>query len=458
MEWFGYELSGVAWVGPVLGTFVFAWGGWPFLAGAVAEVRDRAPGMMLLIAMAITVAWTASMATSLGWFDLEFWWELALLVTIMLLGHWQEMQAIGQAQGALAALAALLPDEAEVVHGDGTVERVPTGDLQVGDLVLVRPGGRVPADGRIVDGEAELDESMITGESRPVPRGPGDRVVAGTVSTDSSIRVRVDGRRRRHRAGRHPAPRGRGPGQPQPRPGARRPVRRGPLLRRRRRRPAHVRGLDARRAGRRGGAQRRQRPGDRLPARPRPGHPARGRALHGGRRPATGSWSRTAWPSSACGRSTPCSSTRPAPSRRATTPWAGSSARTCRRPRCCQLAAAVEADSEHPLARAIVAAAGDGDARPRASEFRALTGRGVEAVVDGTRYAVGGPALLRQLGLELPDDLRRARRGLVGQGRGRALPRPRAARSSGRWPWRTRSVRKRPRPSPTSTAWASTTS
>ena len=94
----------------MLGTFVFLWGGWPFLAGAVAEIRDRAPGMMLLIAMAITVAWSASMATSLGWFDLEFWWELAALVTIMLLGHWQEMKAIGQARGALAALAALLPD------------------------------------------------------------------------------------------------------------------------------------------------------------------------------------------------------------------------------------------------------------------------------------------------------------------------------------------------------------
>ena len=106
MDWFGYELSGVAWVGPVLGSFVFFWGGWPFLKGAVDEIRDRAPGMMLLIAMAITVAWASSMASSLGWFDLEFWWELAALVTIMLLGHWQEMKAIGQAQGALAALAA----------------------------------------------------------------------------------------------------------------------------------------------------------------------------------------------------------------------------------------------------------------------------------------------------------------------------------------------------------------
>jgi len=189
MDWFGYDLDGVAWVGPVLGTFVYLWGGWPFLAGAVSEVRDRAPGMMLLIAMAISVAWTASMASSLGWFDLEFWWELAALVTIMLLGHWQEMKAIGQARGALSALAALLPDSAEVILDGTTV--VPVAELRAGDLVLVRPGGRVPADGAIEDGEAEIDESMITGESRAIAKTVGDRVVAGTVSTDSSIRVRV---------------------------------------------------------------------------------------------------------------------------------------------------------------------------------------------------------------------------------------------------------------------------
>ena len=192
MDWFGYQIDGVAWVGPVLGTFIFLWGGWPFLAGAVTEVRDRAPGMMLLIAMAITVAWTASMATSLGWFDLEFWWELAALVTIMLLGHWQEMKAIGQAQGALAALAELLPDDAERVDDSGDVTTVPISELRPGDTVLVRSGGRVPADGVVVEGEAELDESMITGESRPVAKGPGDRVVAGTVATDSAIRVRVE--------------------------------------------------------------------------------------------------------------------------------------------------------------------------------------------------------------------------------------------------------------------------
>src|SRR4249920_3600740 len=115
MEWFRYDLDfpGIELVGPVLGTVVFLWGGWPFLSGGAQELRSRQPGMMLLVATAITVAYTASMATSLGWFDLEFWWELAALVTIMLLGHWQEMKALGQAGDALAALAALLPDEAE---------------------------------------------------------------------------------------------------------------------------------------------------------------------------------------------------------------------------------------------------------------------------------------------------------------------------------------------------------
>ncbi|MGZ7013756.1 MAG: P-type ATPase, partial [Acidimicrobiales bacterium] len=194
MEWFGYELDlpGISWVGPVLGSFIFLWGGWPFLSGGVAEIKARQPGMMLLIAMAITVAYTASMATSLGWFDLDFWWELAALITIMLLGHWQEMKALGQAQDALAALAALLPDEADRVGPDGEITVVPIDVLVPGDVVLVRPGGRVPADGVIVEGEAELDESMITGESRPVAKGPDDKVVAATIATDSAIRIRVE--------------------------------------------------------------------------------------------------------------------------------------------------------------------------------------------------------------------------------------------------------------------------
>lgn len=191
MEWFGYSLSGVAWVGPTLGTVVFLWGGQPFLVGAAREFKSRTPGMMLLIAMAITVAWSASMASSFGWFDLDFWWELAALVTIMLLGHWLEMSAIGQARGALDALAKLLPDEAERIGEDGTSTTVAASALVVGDLVLVRPGARLPADGTIVEGSAELDESMITGESRPVLRTVGGRVVAGTVSTDAALRMRV---------------------------------------------------------------------------------------------------------------------------------------------------------------------------------------------------------------------------------------------------------------------------
>jgi Cu2+-exporting ATPase len=194
MNWFGYgiDFPGMGLVGPVLGSVLFIWGGWPFLAGGWEEAGERRPGMMLLIAMAIGVAYTASLATSFGWFDLEFWWELAALITIMLLGHWQEMKALGQARSALAALAELLPDQAERVGPDGRVETVSLDELRPGDMVLVRPGGRVPADGVIVEGESELDESMVTGESRPVPKEPGDRVVAGTVVTDSAPRIRVE--------------------------------------------------------------------------------------------------------------------------------------------------------------------------------------------------------------------------------------------------------------------------
>jgi P-type Cu2+ transporter len=192
-EWFGYtapSFPGSDWIAPVLGTVIFVYGGSPFLKGAVQEAKDRQPGMMLLIGMAITVAFVASAATTFGWFDLDFWWELAALITIMLLGHWMEMRAIGQARGALAALAELLPDEAERVVDDGT-ETVSTGELSVDDVVLVRPGGRIPADGEIISGEVEVDESMVTGESQPVAKEVGEEVVAGTVATDNSIRVRI---------------------------------------------------------------------------------------------------------------------------------------------------------------------------------------------------------------------------------------------------------------------------
>jgi P-type Cu2+ transporter len=193
-EWLGFtppQFPGSRWVAPVLGTVVFLYGGWPFLQGGLSEARSRQPGMMLLISLAILVGFGASAASALGLFELEFWWELSLLIVIMLLGHWLEMRALGQASGALDALAALLPDEADLVTGEGT-RTVPISELAVGDLVLVRPGGRVPADGVVAEGTAELDESMITGESRPVPKGPGDRVVAGTVVTDSALRTRVD--------------------------------------------------------------------------------------------------------------------------------------------------------------------------------------------------------------------------------------------------------------------------
>jgi P-type Cu2+ transporter len=142
--------------------------------------------------MAITVAYVASIATSFGLFDAEIWWELALLIAVMLLGHWVEMRAVGQARGALAALAEMMPDEAERSTEDGGTETVKVTELIVGDVVLVRPGARVPADGVIVQGTADVDESMITGESTPVTREEGDRVVAATVVADSSLRVEVD--------------------------------------------------------------------------------------------------------------------------------------------------------------------------------------------------------------------------------------------------------------------------
>src|SRR5918992_582460 len=163
-EWLGYTAPSFPLsdrIPAIFGVIVFVYGGAPFLKGGVAEVRDRVPGMMLLISLAIVVAFASSLASEVGLLDLEFWWELALLIDVMLLGHWQEMKALGQASGALEALAALLPDEAEVVD-DGGARSVPVSDLQPGDLVLVRSGARVPADGMVEEGTAAFDESMIT--------------------------------------------------------------------------------------------------------------------------------------------------------------------------------------------------------------------------------------------------------------------------------------------------------
>jgi Cu2+-exporting ATPase len=192
-EWLRYTAPvspGSDWIAPILGTVIFAYGGRVFLQGARTELRDRQPGMMALISMAIVVAFIASWAATLGLFQVDVWWELATLITVMSLGHWIEMRSIAQAQGALGALAELLPDTAERVTGAGT-ETVPLAELAVGEMVLVRPGERVPADGEVVEGAADVDESMITGESRPVAKAAGDAVVAGTVAAGGSLRVRV---------------------------------------------------------------------------------------------------------------------------------------------------------------------------------------------------------------------------------------------------------------------------
>ena len=192
-EWFGYTIAsvpGIEYVPAILGTIIFFYGGMVFLRGAQGELADRMPGMMTLISLAIIVAFLASWAGTLGFFEVEIWWELATLITIMLLGHWLEMRSIAQAQGALSALAALLPDTAERLTADGT-EEVPVSALQVDSVVLVRPGARVPADGLIIEGTADVDESMITGESRPVSKQTGDPVIAGTVAAGGSLRVRV---------------------------------------------------------------------------------------------------------------------------------------------------------------------------------------------------------------------------------------------------------------------------
>ncbi|WP_436407122.1 heavy metal translocating P-type ATPase [Corynebacterium ureicelerivorans] len=191
----GYQLPDAEWarwISPLLGTVIYFWGGRPFLTGAVSEIRSRKPGMMLLIALAITVAFVSSWGASLNLLDrgLNFWWELALLVVIMLLGHWIEMRSLAQTTSALDSLAALLPDEAEKIDGDEVVKVTPA-DLEVGDVVIVRPGASVPADGTIVDGSASMDESMVTGESKTVRRGEGEHVVAGTIATDSGLRIEV---------------------------------------------------------------------------------------------------------------------------------------------------------------------------------------------------------------------------------------------------------------------------
>jgi P-type Cu2+ transporter len=192
-HWLGYRapaFPGSRWIPPILGTIVFVYGGRVFVQGALRELSDRLPGMMTLISLAILVAFIASVAATLGFFQVDVWWELATLITVMLLGHWLEMKATTQARDALNSLAALLPDSAERVTESG-VERVPLTALRLGDVVLVRPGSRVPVDGTVLEGTADVDESVITGESRPIFKAPGAAVVGGTVASGGSLRVRV---------------------------------------------------------------------------------------------------------------------------------------------------------------------------------------------------------------------------------------------------------------------------
>src|SRR5437867_8392234 len=192
-HWLGYtapSFPGSKLIAPVLGTVVFIYGGLVFIRGAGDELADHKPGMMTLISLAITVALGTSLAATFGLFEIEVWWELASLITIMVLGHWLEMRAISQAHGALNALAALLPDTAERVNG-AEIQTVALYELRAGDVVLVRPGTRVPADGTVVEGTADVDESMITGESKTVSKGPGATVIAGTVVSGGSLRVRT---------------------------------------------------------------------------------------------------------------------------------------------------------------------------------------------------------------------------------------------------------------------------
>jgi Cu2+-exporting ATPase len=399
--WSPPGFPGDQWVAPVLGTLTFLYGGPVFLTAGRAEARERRPGMMLLISMGLLVAFGASAATTLGLLDADLWAELATLVTIMLLGHWLEMRALGQAQGALAALAALLPDEAERVTGDGT-ETVSLADLRPGDVVLVRPGGRVPADGTVVEGEAEVDESMVTGESRPVPKDQGDRVVAGTVATDSAVRIRVEA------VGDDTA-------------------------------LAGIQRLVAEAEASRSRAQ---------------ALADRAAALLFYVALASGVVTFLVWAALghvdaafmrtvtvlviACPHalglaiplvvslSTSISAKagilvkdRLALERMRTvdvvlfdktgTLTRGSHVVTGVAPVAgldegglLALAGAVEADSEHPLARAIVAAAAERGPVPRATRFRSIAGRGVEAQVDGVPLAVGGPTLLRERGLATP--------------------------------------------------------
>ncbi|MBP1903225.1 Cu2+-exporting ATPase [Halorubrum trapanicum] len=193
-EWLGFSVPafpGSEWINPAFAVIVFAYGGVPFLQMAVPELKDRSPGMMTLISMAITVAFVYSLASVVFPTQSAFFWELVTLIDIMLLGHWIEMRSVRRASSAVDELAKLMPDTAERISDDGDTEEVPVSELSEGDLVLVRPGASVPADGIVEEGDSDVEESMITGESKPVSKKPGDEVIGGTINGDGSLRIRV---------------------------------------------------------------------------------------------------------------------------------------------------------------------------------------------------------------------------------------------------------------------------
>jgi len=192
--WFGFrmpEFPGSEWIAPLFAVIVFLYGGVPFIQMAIPEIRNRQPGMMLLVSLAISVSFLYSLAAVFANLGEGFFWELVTLIDIMLLGHWVEMRSVRQASGAMDALAKLMPDTAEHIMPDGSTHTMPVSRLRAGDLVLVRPGASVPADGVVEDGGSDVDESMITGESKPVKKVVGSKVIAGTINADSSLRVRV---------------------------------------------------------------------------------------------------------------------------------------------------------------------------------------------------------------------------------------------------------------------------
>lgn len=193
-EWFNFSMPafpGSTWITPAFSVIVFLYGGVPFLNMARPEIKNRRPGMMTLISLAISVAFVYSLAALFLPTESSFFWELVTLIDIMLLGHWLEMRSVRQASGALSELAKLMPDTAERIRADSSIEQVPVRQLRNNDLVLVRPGASVPADGQVEEGESDLNEAMITGESLPVKKTPGNQVIAGTINGDGSLRVRV---------------------------------------------------------------------------------------------------------------------------------------------------------------------------------------------------------------------------------------------------------------------------